>query len=160
MDNLDVREKQMLVLELNGAEYGFAANKIKEIVRLVEITPVPETPAFLKGIIDYRGDIAVIIDLAERLGMPPAEYTLSTQVVIINVDGHLVGLAVDKVLDVATVESNMVLAAKDNLPLPEDVVVGAFENEERLMVLLDIDKVLDFNDKDYFKKIKKKAAAR
>jgi purine-binding chemotaxis protein CheW len=150
-------QKQILVLEMAGAEYGFPADTVKEIVRLVEITPVPESPGFLKGVIDYRGDIAVVIDLAARLNLGEAASGLSTQIIIVNVSDHLVGLVVDQVLDIISVDKTEILAARDELPLSEDLVTGAYEDGERLLVLLDLTKILDFNGHEYIAKAKKKA---
>jgi len=150
-------QKQILVLELAGAEYGFPADTVKEIVRLVEITPVPESVVWLKGVIDYRGEIAVIIDLAARLGLGKASKELNAQIVIVEVSQHLVGLIVDQVLDVISVEQAGVLASCDELPLPEDLVTGAYEDGERLLVLLDLGKILDFNGQDVIAKAKKRA---
>jgi purine-binding chemotaxis protein CheW len=147
-------QKQILVLELTGAEYGFQADAVREIVRLVEITPVPESPAWLKGVIDYRGDIAVVIDLAARLDLGETAVGLATQIVIVETAGHLVGLVVDRVLDIISVEKAGILTARDELPLPEDLVKGAYEDEDRLLVLLDLDKVLDFNGQDFITKAK------
>jgi purine-binding chemotaxis protein CheW len=150
-------ERQIVVLELGGAEYGFSADKVQEIVRLVEITPVPESPKFIKGVIDYRGDIAVVVDLLARLNMGQAGTTLATQIVIVEAGKHLVGLVVDKVMDVISVLDAGIMTAATDDALPDDLITGAYEDGERLLVLLDLDKILDFNGHDYLTKTKKKA---
>lgn len=150
-------DKQILVLELGAAEYGFSADTVQEIVRLVEITPIPESPKFLKGVIDYRGEIAVIIDLPARLNLGEAGNTLATQIVIIKAGMHLVGLVVDKVLDVISVNEAGIMTTKNDDVLADDLLAGAYEDGERLLVLLDLDKILDFNGHDYLAKAKKKA---
>lgn len=150
-------QRQILVLEMAGAEYGFPADTVKEIVRLVEITPVPESPAFLKGFIDYRGDIAVVIDLAARLDLGQAASGLKTQIVIVDAAGHLVGMVVDQVLDVISVEKAGILTPRDELPSREDLVMGAYEDGERLLILLDLEKIMDFNGQDFIVKTKKRA---
>ncbi len=150
-------QRQILVLELTGVEYGFPADAVREIVRLVEVTPVPESPAFLKGVIDYRGDIAVVIDLAARLGLGEVPGELTTQIIIVDVSGHLVGLIVDQVLDIVSVDQAGILTARDELPLPEDLITGAYEDGERLLLILDLDKVLDFNGQDIIAKAEKRA---
>lgn len=150
--------KQILVLELVGAEYGFPADAVREIVRLVEITPVPESPPFLKGVIDYRGQIAVVIDLPKRLKLGDADYdNLATQIIVVEHEGNLVGLVVDRVLNIITVDEAGVLTTRGDLPLPEDLLAGAYEDGDRLLVLLDLAKILDGNGRDYLKKARKKA---
>lgn len=151
------REKQILVLEMGGAEYGFPADNVQEIVRLVEITPVPGSPKFIKGVIDYRGEIAVVVDLPARLNLGEAGNTLATQIVIVTAGKHLVGLVVDQVMDVISVSEAGIMTARDDETLPQDLVTGAYEDGERLLVLLDLDKILDFNGHDYLAKAKKKA---
>jgi purine-binding chemotaxis protein CheW len=150
-------QRQIVVLELAGAEYGFPADAVREIVRLVEITPVPESPVWLKGVIDYRGDIAVVIDLASRLDLGAAARGLAAQIIIIEAAGHLVGLVVDQVVDVIPVDKAGIITTRKKLPLPEDLVTGAYEDGERLLVLLDLDKILDFNGREFIAKAKKKA---
>lgn len=150
-------QRQILVLELSSAKYGFPADAVKEIVRLVEITPVPESPAWLKGVIDYRGDIAVVIDLAARLDLGEAASGLTTQIVIVDAAGHLVGLVVDQVLDIISVEQAGIMTTRDELPNHEELVMGACEDGERLLVLLDLDKILDFNGQDFIAKAKTRA---
>lgn len=153
----DITEaKQILVLELGGVEYGFLSDTVKEIVRLVEITPVPESPKFLKGLIDYRGEIAVVIDLPARLSLGEAKNTLATQIVIVLAGEHLVGLVVDKVLDVISIEEAGIMTTRRDDVMPENLTAGAYEDGERLLVLLDLEKILDFNGHDYLSKAKKK----
>lgn len=141
---------QTIIFELAGAEYGIPAESVREIVRLVEITPVPESPAFVKGAIDYRGSVAVVVDLALRLGLEPSPYDLGTQIIIIENEEGLTGLVVDRVADVITIDPAFVMRGRGS-KLPDDITTGAYEEGERLVILLNIDSVLDF-DKKWAKK--------
>ena len=136
-------ETQIVIIELSGAEYGIPAVMVKEIVRLVEITPVPESPALVKGAIDYRGTVAVVIDLALRLGLKSTPYNLGTQIIIVENEAGLTGLVVDRVADVLTIDETTVMHGRES-SLPEEIATGAYEDGERLVLLLDIDKVLSF----------------
>lgn len=150
-------EKQIVVLEMGGKGYGLPAERVREIVRLVEISPVPESPAFLAGVIDYRGELTIVVDLANRFGMPAAERTLSSHIIIMEAEDHLVGLLVDKVSDVLNAPSAEVMKPNGDMPVPEELITGAYEDGNRLLLLLDVDKMLDFNNKEILKKIKKSA---
>ena len=150
-------EKQIVVLEMGGKGYGVPAERVREIVRLVEISPVPESPAFLAGVIDYRGELAIVVDLASRFGMEAAERTLSSHIIVMEAGDHLVGLLVDKVSDVLNAPSSQVMKPNGDIPVPEELVTGAYEDGDSLVLLLNIDKVLDFNNKEIIKKIRKSA---
>lgn len=137
---------QAAILELSGAEYGIPTDRVKEIVRLVEITPVPESPDFVKGAIDYRGSAAIVLDLALRLGLENSSYNLNTQIIIVETAAGLSGLIVDRVVDVIMIDSSAVMRGHKST-LPDDITVGAYEAGERLVLLLNIDKVLDYKQK-------------
>lgn len=138
---------QEVIIELGGAEYGIPADSVKEIVRIVEITPIPESSDCVKGAIDYRGVVAVVIDLAQRLGLEPAPYDLSTQIIIVENDAGLLGLVVDKVKDVITIEPDAVMRGQES-QLPDEITIGAYEDGERLVILLNIAKVLRVKKRD------------
>jgi purine-binding chemotaxis protein CheW len=133
---------QIVIFELSGSEYGIPTESVREIVRLVEITPVPGSPDFVMGALDYRGTIAVVIDLAARLGLKSVVHNLNTQIIIIGDDAGLTGLIVDRVADVISIEQSTIMRGREST-LPDDMTIGAYEDEERLVLLLDIDKVLD-----------------
>lgn len=148
-------DTQALTIDMAGAEYGIVTDSIKEIARIVETTPVPEAPSFVVGAIDYRGDLVVVVDLAARLALGKAKADLSSYIVIVERDGRRVGLLVDTVRDVVTLDADAIMAAPANLPLPEELLAGAYEADDRLLLLLDIAPVMDFSDADLLKKLKK-----
>ena len=148
-------DTQALTIDMAGAEYGIVTDSIKEIARIVETTPVPEAPSFVVGAIDYRGDLVVVVDLAARLALGKAKADLSSYIVIVERDGRRVGLLVDTVRDVVILDADAIMAAPANLPLPEELLAGAYEADDRLLLLLDIAPVMDFSDADLLKKLKK-----
>lgn len=145
---------------LDAWEYGLPVEDIREVLRMVEITPVPEAPEFLKGFIDMRGDITSVIDLRLRLGFSAAEYGLSTPIIVVNVNEHNVGFVVDRVSEVVSVEPRAVDAPAADVPLPEEMLKGVVHLENRMMLVLDVDTLVTFEDKAILKRIAKRKRAK
>lgn len=139
---------QYLTFELAGEQYGMDILRVQEIRGWSTVTPIPNTPDCVQGVLNLRGTVVPIIDLRQRLGMPRVEYGPTTVIVVSNVisDGRerLVGLVVDAVSDVCDV------SAEDARPTPDfgtsvDVryMHGMAAIGNRMVVLLDIDRLMD-----------------
>lgn len=138
-----VREVKVIVFRLRDEEYGVEVEQVKSIERLTHITRVPRTPHFVKGVINLRGVVTPIIDLRSRFGLEETEHTEATRVIIVAVGDVEVGLIVDAANDVIDIPVDAIE------PPPE--VVGGVEAaylrgvaklEKRLLILLNLDKVL------------------
>jgi len=160
MANAPDTGQKALTFEIAGSEYGLSADSIKEIARIVEITPVPEAPAFVVGAIDYRGQLVIVVDLAARLALGQAKAGVDSYIVIVDSGERRAGLLVDTVCDVIELPPDAIMAVPANLPLPEELVAGAFEMSDRLLLLLDVAPVIDFADADLLKRMKKQKKAR
>lgn len=154
MSNIVEAGGQVLVIEIAGAEYGIATGSIKEIARMVATTPVPEAPAFVTGAIDYRGELVIVVDLGARLALQPARGDIDSYIVIVTHEGRSVGVLVDTVREVITLDEDYLMAAPERLPLPEKLVAGAYETNDRMLLVLNIAPVLDFSDSALLKKLK------
>lgn len=139
-----VGEVKVIVFRLKDEEYGVEVHQVKSIERVEHITRVPRTPEFVKGVINLRGVVTPIIDLRSRFGMEESELTDATRVIIVSVGEVEVGLIVDAANDVIDIPVNAIE------PPPE--VVGGVEAaylrgvaklEKRLLILLNLDKVLN-----------------
>ncbi|MDX9739881.1 MAG: chemotaxis protein CheW [Gammaproteobacteria bacterium] len=139
---------QYLTFELAGEQYGMDILRVQEIRGWSAVTPIPSTPECVQGVLNLRGTVVPIIDLRRRLGMPRIDYGATTVIVVANVvtagRERLVGLIVDAVSDVCDV------TADDARPTPDfgasvDVryMHGMAALGERMVVLLDIDRLLD-----------------
>lgn len=138
-----VEKVKVVVFRLKDEEYGVEVDQVKSIERMESITRVPNTPPFVKGVINLRGVVIPVINLRSRFQMEEEEYTDSTRIVIVHVNEMEVGLIVDAALDVLDVPLDAIE------PPPE--VVGGVEAaylrgmaklEDRLLVLLNLDRVL------------------
>ncbi len=140
-------EKKVIVFKLKNEEYGVDVTQVKSIERMEHITRVPNTPPFVKGVINLRGVVIPIIDLRKRFGFDIKDYNEQTRIIIVNVDEMEVGLIVDAANDVIDIS----LSAIE----PPPKVVGGVESEylsgvakitDRLLVLLNLNKVLNPNE--------------
>ena len=134
---------QFLTFALGQEEYGVAILKIQEIKGFSAITPLPNTPPHVKGVLNLRGTIIPIVDLRKKFRLPAVAYDQFTVIVVVQVQGKTLGFIVDAVRDVLTV------TAQDIQPTPDlagqvdtACLTGLAKAGEKLVILLDIDQVL------------------
>lgn len=135
--------QQFLTFALGQEEYGVEILKIQEIKGFSAITPLPNAPAFIKGVLNLRGTIVPIVDLRKKFSLPEVGYTKFTVIVVVQVQGKIMGFIVDAVSDVLNV------AGADIQPTPDlhrqvdtSFINGLAKAGEKLVILLDIEKVL------------------
>ncbi|TVX97644.1 chemotaxis protein CheW [Cohnella terricola] len=138
-------EMKVIVFTLAHEEYGIEVDKVRTIERMVPITRVPKTPAFVKGVINLRGVVIPVIDLRGRFGLVESEYTENSRIIIVAANDLEVGFIVDSANDVIDVMS-------DAIENPPEVVGGikakyisgvAKISESRLLILLHLAEVLN-----------------
>jgi len=158
MDNIDVnvedvvsREGKYLAFTLANEEYGVDILKIKEIIGMMPITSVPQTPVFLKGVINLRGKVIPIVDLRLKFGMQSIDYTDRTCIVVVEIAGQeenlLMGSIVDTVSEVLNIKEEEIEDAPSfGSKLKTDYILGMAKTKEGVKILLDIDKVLSSDE--------------
>jgi len=138
-------EMKVIVFTLAHEEYGIEVDKVRTIERMVPITRVPKTPAFVKGVINLRGVVIPVIDLRGRFGLAETDYTENTRIVIVAAHELEVGFIVDSANDVLDVDG-------DAIENPPEVVGGvkakyisgvAKIGDSRLLILLNLAEVLN-----------------
>jgi purine-binding chemotaxis protein CheW len=138
-------ELKVIVFALAHEEYGVEVDKVRTIERMLPMTRVPKTPAFVKGVINLRGVVVPVIDLRGRFGLPEKEYTENSRIIIVNVKEMEVGMIVDSANDVIDVDS-------DQIEQPPEIVGGiqakylrgvAKVGEGRLLIVLNLEEVLN-----------------
>lgn len=147
MDNIISTVQKVIVFRLKDEEYALSVDQIGGIEKLESITRVPQTADFVKGVINLRGVVTPIIDLRTRFGIEETEHTESTRIIIVYFDGIEVGLIVDAANDVIDIPLDAIE------PTPEvvgaihvDYIEGIAKLEKRLLILLDLEKVLKTED--------------
>ena len=138
---------QVIAFKLRKEEYGFNILNVKEIKGLTDITRVPFASDFIKGVINLRGSVLPVIDLKKRLGLQDMEYTDDTRIVVVREDDLEVGMIVDAVTGVITLNGEHIDAAKsvDNENSRFITGVGKVE-EERLIILLNLEAIIGLQD--------------
>lgn len=105
----DVQHGRYMTFKCDGDFYGIAITYVNEIIGIQQITELPETPDYIRGLINLRGRIVPIVDVRIRFGKPLAEYNDRTCVIVINVGDDTVGLVVDTIADVVSIEDRDIL---------------------------------------------------
>ena len=140
---------QLVGFRLGNEEYGIDILKVQEINRVAEITKIPQSPDFVEGVINLRGNIIPIIDLRKRFHMPEREHDKQTRIVVGEIEGRTVGLIVDAVSEVIRLSSSKVEPAPKIVSENQvDYIKGVGKLDDRLLMLLDIDKILTGSDKE------------
>lgn len=141
------REGKYLTFTLADEEYGIGILKIKEIIGMMPITSVPQTPGYVKGVINLRGKVIPVIDLRSRFGMEEIDYTDRTCIIVVEIAGEstdvLVGIVVDTVSEVLNIKSEEIEdSPRFGTTLDTEYILGMAKTEGGVKILLDIDRVL------------------
>ncbi|MDT3700366.1 MAG: chemotaxis protein CheW [Thermincola sp.] len=141
-------EYQFVVFRLGSEEYGVPITQVKEINRLTATTKVPRSPKFVEGIINLRGQIIPIIDMKKRFDLPLTEYTGDARIIVIQVYANTFGVEVDSVSEVLRINSqNIEPAPQIVCSIDSKYITGVAKVGERLLILLDLDKMLSDEEK-------------
>jgi len=136
-------EEQLVSFEIENEEFGVNVEEVQEIIRLPEITRVPQAPFFVEGVINLRGDILPVIDLRKRFDLEATQKTNATRIVVVNTDSKTTGIIVDSV-------SEVLRLPKDSIEPPPPIIagiegkylrgIGKLNGGEKLIILLDLKK--------------------
>lgn len=136
-------EIQLVVFRLGREEYGVSILQVQEIKRMTEITRVPHSPDYIKGVMNLRGSVLPVIDLKKRLSLPQQDYTDDTRIIIIKVEDITIGMIVDAVSEVTTIDQNSIEPPQAVVGgIAADYLSGVGKMESRLLILLNADAIL------------------
>lgn len=136
--------EQYLTFRLDGLDYGIPIHQVQEIRGWTKVTPLPNSPRYIRGVLNLRGTIVPIIDLRLRFNLEEVEYDAITVIVVVNVGDRLAGIVVDSVSDVISLDPEQ----RRNAPEFEgqanrQFVQGLTQVDDKLLVLLDVDKLIN-----------------
>lgn len=135
--------QEFLVFTLGDEEYGIDILKVQEIRGYDQVTRIANTPDFIKGVTNLRGVIVPIVDLRIKFRLESAEYNANTVVIVVNVGRRVIGIVVDRVSDVMTLTAEQRKPAPEfGVGLPLDYIHGLGDLGERMLILVDIEKLL------------------
>jgi purine-binding chemotaxis protein CheW len=145
------REGKYLTFALSNEQYGLEILKVREIIGYMEITAVPQTPAYVKGVINLRGQVIPVIDLRAKFGMATAEVTEQTCIIVVEISQagrtHNTGIVVDRVEEVLDIAGKDIEAAPQfGSSVDTSFILGMGKIGGSVKILLDIDKVLGTAD--------------
>ena len=151
IQKIEDREGKYLTFSLDREEYGIGILKVKEIIGMMRITPVPQTPEYVKGVINLRGKVIPVIDLRALFGMGRIDYTDRTCIVVVEtgqVEGRLqIGIVVDSVSEVTNIKgSDIEDAPAFGTSLDTNYILGMAKAGGSVKILLDIDRVLSTDE--------------
>ena len=148
--DLDSRELlQLVTFRLGNEEFSLDILRVQEIIRHMELTRVPRTPDFVDGVINLRGRVIPVLDLRKRFGLPSEERTNETRIIVVDVDNKTVGLKVDAVSEVLRLPADTVEPAPAIVTgVESDYIKGVGKLEGRLLILLDVEKILTRTERD------------
>lgn len=146
--------RKVIVFQLKDEEYAVSVDQVGSIERLQTITRVPQTAEFVKGVINLRGVVTPIIDLRVRFGIEESEYSDSTRIIIVYLDNMEVGLIVDVANDVIDIPESSIEPAPEVVGAVDvDYIAGVAKLEKRLLILLDLQRVLSVHEVAELKKV-------
>jgi len=135
--------EELLSVRLGDQDFALDIMAVREIRGWIASTPLPHAPGFIKGMINLRGVILAIVDLAERLGLPTREPDPSSVVVVVEACGRIIGLVVDGVCDIITVTDDMVQAPPDVGSDTANLIPGVLTLDGRIVSIIAIPSIVD-----------------
>ena len=136
-------ELHLVTFSLDREEYGIPVTQVREVIRVADITRVPQAPAHVRGVTNLRGRILPVVELRSRLGLEPATTTPRSRIVVVEVADRVLGLLVDAVLQVAKVPADTVAPPPEEILSADSGYLGGVARwNGRLIILLELEQAL------------------
>lgn len=146
-DQIMIDEKQFVVFELGRETYGLDIATVREIITMQTITKVPRTLEYVEGVINLRGRVIPVFNLHRKFGLAAKEASRSTRIVVVEVESNTIGMIVDGVSEVLRISNDIVERPNSILSdVDAEYLAGVAKLDDRLVILLDLEKVLSKED--------------
>lgn len=143
-----IERKQFIGFTIGDEDYGLELLRVREVIRVREITWLPRAPSFVKGIINLRGDVIPIIDLRDKFGLESREQTTDSRVIVVEVAGRLMGMVVDSASQVVRIPVSQIDPPPPVMGnVSQEFVTGVGKLDKRLVILLNVDGILSSEEK-------------
>ncbi len=137
-------KKQLCTFYVNGFYFGVDVLRVQEVIKYQKMTPVPVSPAVVKGLINLRGQIVIAVDMREKMGMPPRENQQLPMNVVVHSDEGAISLLVDKIGDVIEVDDKDLEAPPDSLNgVNRDLLLGVYKLPKTLLLSMNVDEAIN-----------------
>lgn len=134
---------QYIIIKLGDELFGIDIKHIDNIVRMQNVTRVPKAPAYIKGVINLRGEVLPVFSLRIKMGMEEVEETKKARIIILKIDGSFVGLIVDEVREVVTLQNQSIEKVyRDPADPTQNFLLGVGKEGGNLLSLLDVNEVV------------------
>ena len=141
------RRERYLTFFLGEEQYGIAIDRIKEIIAIMKVTNVPKTPEYMRGVINLRGSIIPVVDTRLRFGMETKEEDMHTAIVIVEVDKVNIGFIVDRVEEVASIDSSALSEPpRFGNNIDTDFICSMAQMDENVVMILDVLKLFEADE--------------
>jgi purine-binding chemotaxis protein CheW len=138
-----VPELHLVTFALDREEYGVPIGQVREVIRVAEVTRVPQARQHVRGVTNLRGRILPVVEVRTRMGLTPAEITPRSRIIVVGVHERTLGILVDGVSQVVKIPGNTVAPAPEEvLSSSADYITGVARRDSRLIILLDLEKLL------------------
>ena len=157
-EDFKAKEIQLVVFKIGKEDFGVPINQVREIVRLVPITPVPRAPQFIEGVVNLRGQILAVIDLAKRLNLASAPRSDKTRIIVVEVEDNTVGMIVDEVAEVLRLSTESIDSTPELITteVHQKYLKGVGKLGERLLILIELAEVLSHEEVEEVRKTRAK----
>jgi purine-binding chemotaxis protein CheW len=134
---------QLVSFKIGNEEYAIEILKVNEIIRLMDITKIPNSPEYIEGVLNLRGKVIPVVDLRVKMGMPRISNTSNSRIIVVELSGKMAGFKVDAVNEVLRIPKSIT----ENPPelasgVNSDYITSVGKIDGRLLILLDLDKVV------------------
>src|SRR5574344_1655716 len=144
-------QQKLLTFSLGNEDYGVSIMKVKELIGMMDITPVPRTPDFIKGVINLRGKIIPVMDLRVKFGMDEQDYNDRTCIMVVEIIikgiPRIIGIVIDSVSEVVNMDDSQIEPPPEyGSTVDKDSILGIGKIKEGVIIILDIDKLFDYEE--------------
>lgn len=133
---------QLVSFHVGGEEFGLDILRVQEIIRVQQLTRVPNSPDFVDGVINLRGKVIPVIALRKRIGLEDRPHDKQTRIVVVEVSGNVLGFIVDSVSEVLRIPADTVEPPPRLGKIEREYVSGVGKLDNRLLILLDVDRLM------------------
>lgn len=135
---------QYVIFSVENETFAVDITKIKEILNVMEITKVPNVPDFIEGMINMRGNVYAVVNLRSKFHFPKKQADHDSKILLVNIDGMMVGIIVDGVTEIIKVEETDVEKAPQLISnVNVDFILGVIKRDTNIAMLLDVEKVIE-----------------
>ncbi|MFN8458014.1 MAG: chemotaxis protein CheW [Anaerolineae bacterium] len=140
-------EHQLVVFKLANEQYGVDISTVESIIKMQGITAVPHAPQCVEGVTNLRGVVLPVIDLRKRFSLPAGDVSKDTRIIVVEINGLTVGMVVDAVMEVLRVPGEVIEPPSPlMMTVASAFITGIAKVEGRLVIVLDLEKVLSLEE--------------